>query len=356
MTAFHPAVRSVLRYCGWLLIWSALAGCELIGPPINAHHPATEVPVHCTAPRELTKVILPPYRIEPPDILQIDALRVVPKFPYKLRILDSLVISVGNALPDAPISGTFVTDPGGMINLGNPYGSVQVGGLTVEQAKQAIEDKLKQILRDPNVNVTLGEISGRQQIGGQHLVAQDGTVSLGVYGSVLVVGQTLAEAKDSIEQHLAKFLQDPEVSVEVYAYNSKNFYVITQGAELGDGVTRFPITGNDTVLDAIAQINGLTSISSKKIWVARPGLTADGHDQILPVDWIAISQRADIATNYQLLPGDRLYVAEDKLVTTDNILAKVISPMERVFGIASLGGSTVFLFKNSGNSSNGGVP
>jgi polysaccharide biosynthesis/export protein len=153
-------------------------------------------------------------------------------------------------------------------------------------------------------------------------------------------------------------LQDPEVSVEVFAYNSKNYYVITQGAGLGDGVTRLPITGNETVLDAISQINGLTSISSTKIWIARPGRTCDGHDQIMPVDWIGLSQRGDPVTNYQLLPGDRVYVAEDKLVTTDNFLAKLLSPVERIFGITLLGASTVFQFKNGGlgNNSNGVGP
>jgi polysaccharide export outer membrane protein len=312
------------------------------------------VPVHPGAPRELTKVILPPYRIEPPDILQIDALRVVPKSPYKLRMLDSLVIQVGNALPDSPISGTFVIEPGGTINLGNPYGLVRVNGLTVAEAKDAIVAQLRQTLRDPVATVMLGEIAGKQQISGQHLVAQDGTVTLGSYGEVLVVGQTLAEAKTSIEAHLSEYLEEPEVSVEVYAYNSKNYYVITQGAGLGDGVSKYPITGNDTVLDAIAQINGLTSVSSTKIWIARPGCTPDGHDQILPVDWIALTQRGDACTNYQLMPGDRVYVAEDKLVTTDNFLAKVISPIERIFGITLLGSSTVFSLKGGGNNNNGG--
>jgi len=312
------------------------------------------VPVEPSAPRELTKVILPAYRIEPPDILQIDAVRVVPKSPYHLRMLDGLVIQVQNALPDAPISGTYIIQPGGTINLGSAYGSVQVAGLSIEEAKSAIETQLKQVLRDPIVSVNLGEIAGKQQIAGQHLVAQDGTVTLGSYGDVLVVGQTLEEAKSSIEQHLTQYLQEPEVSVEVFAYNSKNYYVITQGAGLGDGVTRFPITGNETVLDAISQINGFTSVSSTQIWVARPGHGPNGCDQIMPVDWIAISQRGDPATNYQILPGDRVYVAEDKLVYTDNFLAKVISPIERVFGITLLGSSTVFNIKNGGQNGSSG--
>src|SRR5690606_29662159 len=117
---------------------------------------------------------------------------------------------------------------------------------------------------------------------------------------------------------------------------------ITQGAQLGDGVSKFPITGNDTVLDAIAQINGLTSVSSTKIWISRPGHTDTGCDQIMPVDWIGLTQRGDPTTNYQLLPGDRVYVAEDKLVNTDNFLAKLLAPVERIFGITLLGSSTVF--------------
>src|SRR6478736_4605198 len=107
------------------------------------------VPVEPSAPRELTKVILPPYRIEPPDVLQIDAVRVIPKFPYKLRLLDSLVIQVTGALPDAPIGGTFVIEPSGAINLGNPYGLVRVQGMTVEEAKLMIDRQLRQVLRDP---------------------------------------------------------------------------------------------------------------------------------------------------------------------------------------------------------------
>ena len=42
----------------------------------------------------------------------------------------------------------------------------------------------------------------------------DGTVSLGTYGSVQVVGLTLAQAKKAIETHLSAFLQAPEVSVD----------------------------------------------------------------------------------------------------------------------------------------------
>ncbi len=94
------------------------------------------IPVHPTAPRELSKAILPPYRIEPPDVLLIDAINVVPKSPYQLRVLDTLVIQVAEALPDAPISGEYAIEPGGLVHLGGAYGSVKVAGMTVDEAAQ----------------------------------------------------------------------------------------------------------------------------------------------------------------------------------------------------------------------------
>ena len=59
---------------------------------------------------------------------------------------------------------------------------------------------------------------------------------------------------------LTQYLEAPLVSVDVYAYNSKVYYVITQGAGFGDNIQRFPVTGNETVLDAISQVQGLSRL------------------------------------------------------------------------------------------------
>lgn len=49
-------------------------------------------------------------------------------------------------------------------------------------------------------------------------------------------------------------------------YNSKKYYVITAGANVGENIQTFPITGKETVLDAIGQIRGLQRVSSKTMW------------------------------------------------------------------------------------------
>src|SRR5262249_16450306 len=144
-------------------------------------------------------------------------------------------------------------------------------------------------VKDPRAIVSLAQTQAVQQIRGEHLVLQDGTISLGVYGSVFVTGMTLQQARAAIENHLSQYLVRPKVAVDVLAYNSKVYYVVTDGAGFGQQLTRLPITGNETVLDAISNINGLAPQASKcHIWVARPSPKNSTHNQILPVDWNAI--------------------------------------------------------------------
>ena len=92
------------------------------------------------------------------------------------------------------------------------------------------------------------------------------------------------------------------------ANNSKYYYVITQEPGLGESVCRQPINGNETVLDAIARIAGLSKAAGKKtIWIVRP--VNQGGPQTLPIDWDAITRRGRTEEDLQILPGDRVFVA-----------------------------------------------
>ncbi|MDY3562843.1 sigma-70 family RNA polymerase sigma factor [Gemmata sp. JC673] len=158
-------------------------------------------------------------------------------------------------------------------------------------------------------------------ISGLFQVRMDGTVGLGVWGSVSVAGRTLNEAAAAIRSRLAAHaaLKDQRhitdalvVMVDVVAYNSKRYYVIVDegAAEL---VYPFPITGSDAVLDALGKLRDVqvTIRPDTKIWVARKGKEGT-EPQILPVDWSGITTKGITHTNYQLLPGDRIYVKSKK--------------------------------------------
>jgi polysaccharide biosynthesis/export protein len=136
------------------------------------------------------------------------------------------------------------------------------------------------------------------------------------------------------------------MSVDVLAYNSKTFYIITDGGGQGQQVISLPVTGNDTVLNAMAKINGLPAVSSKyRIWVAR--VNGPGHaETILPVDWVGITERGAAASNWQIMPGDRIFVHSDPWIRASTAIAKVLAPFERIMGVVLLGSQTVNSIKS----------
>ena len=303
----------------------------------------------CMVPRELRKTALPEYRVEPPDVLLIEAVNNLRPAQSPILAGEPLFIQVGGTIPITPgapkvkqqfktIDGTYVIGTDGYVNLGPEYGQVLCAGQPLNEIQRRIDTHLRQILKTPQVLVTLPKPSTKQLVAGPHLVRMDGTVGLGVYGSVFVAGMTLTETKLAVERHLSAHLHAPEVSVDVLEYRSKMYYVIADGGGAGERVYRLPSTGNETVLDAVAQINGLPSVANKgKIWVARPSPDCFGPDQVLTVDWDAIARGARTCTNYQLLPGDRLYVQADPFIRFDTNLSRITAPIERLLGIALLG-------------------
>jgi len=318
------------------------SGCTAFMAPRDPF-PATppEPPITSNVPRELDKVTLPRYIVEPPDILLIEGVRLVPKSPHKFEVFDAILVRVTGAYPDQPIDDAYSIDADGSINLGPTYGRIKVTGLTTEEAEDEIRSELAQILTEVDVSVSLLQSAGAQQVTGQHLVGPDGRVNLGTYGSVHVAGMTLEQVRAAVEQQLALKLEEPEVFVDVLAYNSKVYYVVTQGGGFGDNVSRLPVTGNETVLDAVASLGGISQVSSTKLWIARPAPNGVGCEQVLPINWEDITRGASTATNYQLMPGDRLFIAENKFAKFSSVVSTVLGPFERVFGAISLGTSTL---------------
>jgi len=335
-----------------LALWAvvAVAGCQTI----DHCDPALDgpVPPEMEPAREKALVSLPAYRIAPPDVLEIEMLKLVPLPPYRAEIYDVLQIQVVGTLLDQPISGYYMVEGEGTVNLGPAYGSVRAVGMTIEEIEQTITADLKQVLARPDVSVQLARSAGTQPVTGQYLVGPDGSVNLRRYGLVNVAGKTVGEAKVAMQKHLSQYFDSPNVSVNVVSYNSKVYYIVTEGANLGDNVVRVPITGKETVLDAISTIGGLSQLSSKDIWIARPNPANSGCEQILPIDWDAITRGASSSTNYQIMPGDRVFIAENSTVALTNLVTILTGPFERIAGVTSLGVSTIRNFQTLGRGYN----
>lgn len=146
-------------------------------------------------------------------------------------------------------------------------------------------------------------------------VQQDGVIDLGYVGDVYVVGLTLEEIELKIAQQLTatavqqkqKIEQPYRVSVRLANVQSKYYYVM--GAVTTQG--RFPIKGNETVLDAILQAGLKSNSLPDKAYLVRPHPPGE-PDQVLKIDWCGIKERGDTLTDYQLFPGDRIVVPGTK--------------------------------------------
>ena len=149
------------------------------------------------------------------------------------------------------------------------------------------------------------------------VVQADGVIDMGFVGDIYVSGLTLAQAEMKVSQHIRAFAasrnhdlgKEPlEVSVRlVNGSQSKFYYVLGTVSNQG----RFPITGNETVMDALLAAGLKSNSLPEKAYLVRPHPHGAG-DQILKIDWCGIKDRGDSTTNYQIFPGDRLVVPGGK--------------------------------------------
>ena len=149
-------------------------------------------------------------------------------------------------------------------------------------------------------------------------VQPDGTIDLGRFGRVAVAGMSVDEVEELVAFHIARVAeedeslaeaieQDPsgaEVNVRLIDPKGSVYYVL--GAVQTPGV--FQLAGRETVLDAILTAGGLTDDAKKcDIILSRPSIPADCRT-VLPVCYDHLVQSGDSTTNYQILPGDRIFV------------------------------------------------
>ena len=83
----------------------------------------------------------------------------------------------------------------------------------------------------------------QQTVANGRLVRSDGTLFYPYVGSISVGGKTIEEVRQTIEQKLAKFVERPQVDVSIVGYNSQ--HVLLQGAFMKTdplSITSVPLT------------------------------------------------------------------------------------------------------------------
>jgi polysaccharide biosynthesis/export protein len=138
-------------------------------------------------------------------------------------------------------------------------------------------------------------------------VMVDGSIDLGAYGRIIVAGMTIEQieiAVTSAVQALHPNVTIKPINVRLNTAESAVYYVLGEVNAPGS----YPLIGRETVLDGIVTAGGLSDRASEcQVILSRP--TPPGSCRIvLPVCYDRVVQLGDTTTNYQLRPGDRIFV------------------------------------------------
>ena len=199
--------------------------------------------------------------------------------------------------------------------------SFQPGGTPRELEKIVLAPH--QIEPGDVVSIEPVDFNSGLQLPGDQTVPADGTINLGSFGSIHVAGQTARQIESQVETRIAArsspagnnfravgYSNPPvrpvgsDVSVRLVSQESDRFYVLGEIMAPGS----YPLSGNETVLDALIAAGGVTTkANGHKIILVRPAQPGQNR-VVLPVCYQSIVQLGDTSTNFQLYPGDRIFV------------------------------------------------
>ncbi|MBI5630434.1 MAG: polysaccharide export protein [Elusimicrobia bacterium] len=137
-------------------------------------------------------------------------------------------------------------------------------------------------------------------------VSQNGTISFPLIGIVEVGGLSVNQAEEAISKKLRDYLISPQVSIFIKEYGNKKVFVL--GEVKKPGSVELPTEAKLTVVEAISLAGGFTPIAAPdRTKIIR---TMDGKSQILTVEISAITKRGEKQKDLFLEPSDVVYIPQ----------------------------------------------
>lgn len=152
------------------------------------------------------------------------------------------------------------------------------------------------------------QIAQRPDLSGLRQIDADGCIKLAPGLRIRVEGQTTAE----IAAELARNGSQPveTIQIQLADYLSRQIYVDGQVVGMPRAV---PYQGEETVLDLLQRIGGLTSGAAiDQVQVVRSHVMDGAAPEVLRIDLAGILLRNDPRTNVVLQPFDHVYVGETR--------------------------------------------
>jgi polysaccharide biosynthesis/export protein len=152
-------------------------------------------------------------------------------------------------------------------------------------------------------------------LSGKYPVELDGTFSFPLVGRVTAGGLSVRQFENELRRKLSDgYFKNPQITVSVEQYRSQRVFII--GEVRGAGT--YPLTGDMTLIEALAKAGSTTPSASDEVLVVRgqgakgPVLPGQANDTDIQRFNLKDLQSGTLAQN--LHDGDTIYVARAELV------------------------------------------
>lgn len=168
--------------------------------------------------------------------------------------------------------------------------------ILVEQYFIGVDDVVNvNVWKNPDLSITVP-------------VRPDGRISVPLVGEVVAGGKTPVEVANEISRKLARFIKDPQVAVILQQLNSHEFLSRIRVTGAVQSPLSMSYRQGMTVLDAVLEAGGLNEFASANS--AKLFRRINGKVRALDIELDDILNDGDMATNYDLQPGDILSIPE----------------------------------------------
>jgi protein involved in polysaccharide export with SLBB domain len=158
-------------------------------------------------------------------------------------------------------------------------------------------------------------------------VGPDGRIDMGAFGKLRVEGRSPVQIEALIAEELV--LAPGLIQVRVAKYRSQQLFLFGQVVGWQRSV---PYQGQETVLDLLQRIGGITSgAEPNDVYVVRAHIAEGGRPEVFHIDLQAIVEHHDQKTNLRLMPNDQIYVGETRQASIERIIPPWVRPFYQAF-------------------------
>jgi polysaccharide export outer membrane protein len=145
-------------------------------------------------------------------------------------------------------------------------------------------------------------------------VSQEGKITLPLLGDISVAGSTPSEVEQLLRQRYDRYLQNPQIGVQVKEYHSQQVSVI--GAV--ERPNTFLLSGPKTLVDLLAMAGGVSGKASGQAHIYRQG---EAGRQTHVIDLLALASNPDLV-NMPVQGGDVINVPQAGMFFVDGAVGR----------------------------------